>query len=567
MSTEQSLSERIVVPPPSPTEEQRAGGAANVPVPGVAGVDDAQHGTALAAAHTPTVPPAPAPAGTGQAVDEAGSEPGRPRMAFNPTVAPEQARAIPSQSTLSAEPPSATAAIGTEIPQPAGSKREEPDQHTALSAETVPAHDKVEIPSKKTDLGAELEAEIEAALSGAGSLALGDAAANLATDAAAVKAGAPSDQEPQPGAKVKGRVVSVHGDSIIVDLGTRNSGVVQTRQYEGAPLPEVGTVLDLVVEKIDPAEGLIHLHLPKAVVSKPAGNWHEVAEGQIVDCMVVKSNKGGLEVSISNLRGFLPAGQVDFGFVSNLDEFVGQKLRVKIIEVNQHKRNLVVSRRAFLEIARAEAREEIWKTLEVGKRYTGTVKTLKDYGAFVDIGGVDGLLHVGELSWGRVTHPKDVLAEGQQVEVQILSIDTEKSKISLGMRQLQQNPWQGVAERFPPSTVVHGKVTKTTEFGAFVELEPGIEGLVHISELDHRRVHRVTDVLQVGKEVDVQVLSIDLDKKRIALSLKALIAKPQQKEAKSDEDLAPSAGTQYERKRKGPLKGGGTGSGGMLFGS
>lgn len=549
MSTDQSLSERIVATTPSPAEEHREAGQANVPAP------EAASGREVANDRQPS------------SDSEAAGDPGRSRVSFNPTVAPEQSKAIPSTSTLVAERPATTTPVAA-VPDAGGAGREDVTLNVPPSAETVPAHDKVEIPSKKTDLGADLEAEIEAALSGAGSLVLGDVPAIAAAEVGAAHAGTSIDQEPQPGAKVKGRVVSVHGDSIIVDLGTRNSGVVQTRQYEGGTLPEVGAVLDLVVEKIDPAEGLIHLHLPKAVVSKPAGNWHEVAEGQIVDCMVVKSNKGGLEVSISNLRGFLPAGQVDFGFVSNLDEFVGQKLRVKIIEVNQHKRNLVVSRRAYLEIARAEAREQIWKTLEVGKRYTGTVKTLKDYGAFVDIGGVDGLLHVGELSWGRVTHPKDVLAEGQQVEVQILSIDTEKSKISLGMRQLQQNPWQGVAERFPPSTVVHGKVTKTTEFGAFVEIEPGIEGLVHISELDHRRVHRVTDVLQAGKEVDVQVLSIDLDKKRIALSLKALIAKPQQqKEVKSDEDLAPSAGTQYERKRKGPLKGGGTGSGGLLFGS
>lgn len=557
MSTEPTVSETDAA---TPVMSGTEGGA---PAGNGAAPDAAPPATAAAtpapeaAPVSPPVAPLVAPP-----VATDSTEAARPRVQFNPTVDPEQARAIPFQSTLKApeaapEPEVSDAQSLQDLDSQVGQAQQ------SASAEVVPSKEKVEIPSRKTDLGAELEAEIEAALSGAGSLVTGEAQATGEPGAATT----PTGGEPQPGAKVRGKVLSVHGDSIIVDLGTRASGVVQTRQYEGATLPEVGTVLDLVVDKYDQAEGLIHLHLPKAVVSKPAGNWHEVAEGQIVDCMVVKSNKGGLEVSISNLRGFLPAGQVDFGFVSNLDQFVGQKLRVKIIEVNQHKRNLVVSRRAFLEIERAEAREQIWKTLEVGQKYTGTVRTLKDYGAFVDIGGVDGLLHVAELTWGRVAHPRDLLAEGQQVDVQILAIDTEKSKISLGMRQLQQNPWLSVAERFPANTTAHGKVTKTTDFGAFVEIEPGIEGLVHISELDHRRVHRVTDVLQVGQEVDVQVLSVDLDKKRIGLSLKALIAKPQQqKEAKSDEDLAPSAGSQYERKRKGPLKGGGTGSGGNLFG-
>src|SRR6185295_1682472 len=216
-----------------------------------------------------------------------------------------------------------------------------------------------------------------------------------------------------------------------------------------------------------------------------------------------KTNKGGLEVNVSNLRGFMPAGQVDLGFCSNLEQFVGQKLRVKVLDVNPAKKNLVVSRRSFLEIAAAEAREEAWKHLQVGMKMPGRVKTVKDYGAFVDIGGVDGLLHVSEISWGRIGHPKEVLSEGQEIEVVILGIDREKSKISLGMKQLQASPWQNIAERFPPDTIVQGKVTKTTEFGAFIQLEAGVEGMVHISELDHKRVHRVTDVVQVGKEVEV----------------------------------------------------------------
>jgi small subunit ribosomal protein S1 len=476
-----------------------------------------------------------------------------PRVQLNPTVDPEQNKAIPS---LPSEPSVATA---TEPEPPDESLR-------APSAAGIPRQEeKVEIPAKSTQLDAELEAEIEAALAGQGSLALGDAVPNAAagTDAPRIA----GDTELHTGANVKGKVLSVHGDSVIVDLGTRASGIVPARGFDEGKLPEIGATLDLVVEKVDSAEGGIELRLARAGVSKPAGDWNAVAEGQIVDCIVTKSNKGGLEVDVSNLRGFLPAGQVDLAFCSNLEQFIGQKLRVKVLEVNPQKRNLVVSRRSFLEIAAAELREEAWKQLQVGMKLPGRVKTVKDYGAFVDIGGVDGLLHVSEISWSRIAHPREVLTEGQQIEVVILGIDREKSKISLGMKQLQASPWQNIAERFPPETIVHGKVTKTTDFGAFVQLEAGVEGMVHISELDHRRVHRVTDVLQVGQEVEVKVLSVDPSKKRIALSVKALIARPEAAPKKSDEDLAPSGGAVYERKRKDPLKGGGTGSGGLLFGN
>jgi small subunit ribosomal protein S1 len=388
----------------------------------------------------------------------------------------------------------------------------------------VAPREKVDIPSRGSALDAALEAEINAALEGGVSLALGEVPGETPAEA---EPGADRDLEIAAGTKVKAKVLSVHGDSVIVDIGARSSGVVPTRNFEPSKLPAVGAYLDVVIEKYEAAEGLIELQLAKASVSKPAGDWHAVAEGQIVDCMVTKVNKGGLEVSVSHLRGFLPAGQVDLVFCSNLEQFVGQKLRVKVMEVNPHKKNLVVSRRSFLEIAVAELREEAWKTLEVGQKRNGKVKTLKDYGAFVDIGGVDGLVHVSEISWGRVTHPRDVLSEGQDVEVVILSIDKEKGKIGLGMKQLQASPWQGIMERYPPSSTVHGKVTKTTEFGAFVELEPGVEGLVHVSEMSwtKKNVHP-GKIVSTSQEVEVQVLEVDPVKRRISLGLKQTMRNP-----------------------------------------
>ncbi|MFN0056250.1 MAG: 30S ribosomal protein S1 [Planctomycetales bacterium] len=438
-----------------------------------------------------------------------------------------------------------------------------PDAEVMPETQSRRRQDAAEIPAKAAALDAALEAEIEAALAGAGSLALGDAAPIEPGATPAVIGG---DTELLPGAKVKGKVVSVHGENVIVDLGTRASGLVPARTFPEGKLPEPGAQLDLVVEKYDVSEGLLELRPAKSGVSKPAGDWNAIAEGQIVDCMVTKTNKGGLEVNVSNLRGFMPAGQVDMSFCSNLEQFVGQKLRVKVMEVNAQKRNLVVSRRSFLEISLAEVREESWNRLQVGMKIPGKVKTVKDFGAFVDVGGVDGLVHVSDMAWARIGHPKELVSEGQEVEVVVLGIDRENSKLSLGMKQLQANPWQTITERYPPDTIVMGKVTKTAEYGAFVQLEPGVEGMVHISELDHRRVVRVTDVVTVGKEVEVKVLSVDPGKKRISLSIKALISRPEAAPKKTDEDLAPSGGALYERKRKDPLKGGGTGSGGMLFG-
>jgi small subunit ribosomal protein S1 len=326
----------------------------------------------------------------------------------------------------------------------------------------------------------------------------------------------------------------------------------------------VGEEFLVIADKFDAENGVILVNLPKAT-RRPKGNWEELSVGQIVDCYVNKTNKGGLEVTVSNMRAFLPASQVDLGFVSSLETYVGQKFPVQITEVNPAKRNLVVSRRVLLIQERKEAASQFWQNVEVGQQFAGVVKTIKDYGAFVDLGGVDGFLHVGEMSWSRIKHPSDILQEGAQIDVVILSLDREKQKIGLGMRQLAQNPWALAADKYAVGRTVSGKVTRVTDFGAFVELEAGVEGLIHISELDHRRVKRVADVLTVGQEVQAQVLEVQPDRQRISLSLKALKEKP---EAPKDEDLAPGKGQAYERKRKEPLRGGtGSGNAGGLFGN
>lgn len=490
------------------------------------------------------------------------------RVQLNPAVDPSQVKAIPSRGAMEtpAAPESTQSASQEQAPPPgeaaadAATEAGEQPQPATAPAAAAP----VEIP-RDQELDADLEAEINAALAG------GDeppaAVEADSPEAAGVTAGAGEEEALEEGRRLKGKVQSVHGENVFVELGYRAPGVIPLRQFESAEPPAVGQELEVVVSRFDPEEGLIDVNLPRGR-QRIQGNWDAVSAGQVVDCMVTKTNKGGLEVNVGNIRGFLPAGQVDTRFVSDLEPYVGQKLTVKIIEANRHKRNLVVSRRAFLEEERKAAEESLWKTLETGQRFTGTIKTIKDYGAFVDIGGVDGFLHIGQISWARINHPSEVIREGQEVEVEIVSLDEDKKKIGLSMRQLAQNPWKTAEETLAPGSRAAGRVTRIMDFGAFVELMPGVEGLVHISELDYKRVKRVSDVLKVGQEIEVQVLDVDLERQRISLSLKALKAKPEDAEGKpSDEDLAPGGGQDYVRKRKGPLKGGtGSGSGG-LFGN
>ena len=508
----------------------------STPVEG--GATPAPESTPVSTPVAAETPPASTPETAPQPAETVASSeaPERPKVKLNPTVDPG-ARAVPS---LSAEE-------ANQAGEPTGGP----------SATYVPPSGPIEIPnSKETQLDAETEAEIAQALA-SGELP------TVSGDIVIPTTSVPTllnEEELESGARLKAKVQAIPGENVILDLGYRSSGCVPTKQFDGK-LPELGSVIDVVVDKVVAGEGLIYCNLPRA--SRQVSGWNEVQVGQIVDCLVTKTNKGGLEVQINTIRGFLPAGQVEIGFVSSLETYVGQKLRVKVTEVNPQKRNLVVSRRQVLEVERGEKREEMWKTIAVGQNHFGVVKTIKEYGAFVDLGGVDGLLHVGEISWSRINHPSDVLKEGQQIEVVIVQIDQEKNKVSLGMKQLQRNPWTEIETKYPINSSVTGKVTRTTEFGAFVELETGIEGLIHISELEYRRVHRVNDVVKEGQEVVTKVLSIDLPKKRIALSLKQMQAPPAS--AKKEEPEIPQAAP-YERKRKGDLKGGTGGSGPLRFG-
>jgi predicted RNA-binding protein with RPS1 domain len=363
---------------------------------------------------------------------------------------------------------------------------------------------------------------------------------------------APAELEPE--SRHHGTVISIHRDDVFLEIGGHLQGVVSLNIFDTPPEP--GAVVEVMVSRFDPAEGLYELTLPGAAVE--VGDWSEVAEGMVVEARVTGHNKGGLECEVNRLRGFIPASQISMYRVEDLAQFVDQKFPCVVTEANAEKRNLVLSRRAILERERAEAKEKIMASLEVGQTREGTVRSLQSFGAFVDLGGVDGLIHISQLSWDRVKHADEVLQVGQKVKVNVLKIDPQTGKIGLGFRDLSENPWETAARDYPARTPVKGRVTRITDFGAFVRLGPGVEGLVHISELSHKRVFRVTDVLSEGQDVEVMVLSVDPEQQRISLSLKALEAKPAaaQKEAAADEPPESETPRPAAKKRKTPLRGG-----------
>jgi len=357
--------------------------------------------------------------------------------------------------------------------------------------------------------------------------------------------------ELEPESRHKAKVVTVHRDNVFVEIAGQHQGSISLRNFANPPEPD--TILEVQVSRLNAADGFYELTLPGGAVD--IGDWSEVAEGLVVEARVTGHNKGGLECEVSKLRGFIPASQVSLYRVEDLSQFVGQTLNCVITEANPEKRNLVLSHRAVLERDKAEAKEKLLATLEVGQVREATVRSLQDFGAFVDLGGVDGLIHISQLSWDRIKHASEVLEIGQKVKVKIQKIDPQSGKIGLAFRDLAENPWANAARDFPARSRVKGRVSRLMDFGAFVRLAPGVEGLVHISELSYKRVFRVSDVLAEGQEVEVQVQSVDPEAQRISLSLKALEARPETAKA-APEPEEPEVPAAPPKKRKTPLKGG-----------
>lgn len=441
----------------------------------------------------------------------------------------EDSTAFPAISVLAApqpdlplvaetlEPQGTTSSVGEEtiegLVAATSTEAALPEMAVATPALPTAPSGKIQPPSIRGALSADLEQEFQAAL------------ADVSLDAlisGSEVVGAQAVLEPE--SRHMARVAAVGRDDVFLELGGRDQAVIPLKVFSEPP--QLGAVLEVVIVRYNQEDGFYEATLPLAAAE--IGDWSQIAEGMLVEARITGHNTGGLECEVNRLRGFIPVSQISLYRVENLEEFVGQKLTCLVTEANPQRRNLVLSRRAVLEREREEARRAILESLAPGQVREGVVRKILDFGAFVDLGsGVDGLLHVSQLGWGRVKHPSEVVQEGQKIRVRVDKVDPATKKISLSYKDLLENPWKDADRKYTPNMVVRGKVVKIMEFGAFVELEPGVEGLVHISELSHKRVARVSDVVKEGDEVDVTVLSVDTNSQRISLSMKSVGPPPE----------------------------------------
>ncbi|HVD66049.1 MAG TPA: 30S ribosomal protein S1 [Gaiellaceae bacterium] len=328
------------------------------------------------------------------------------------------------------------------------------------------------------------------------------------------------------GEVVRGKVVRVDKDEVLIDIGYKSEGVIPVselsirRSVNPADEVQIGDEIDALVMTKEDAEGRLILSKKRARFEMAWKRIEEAAEsGEPVEGTVIEVVKGGLILDLG-VRGFLPASLVDIRRVQDLDEFMSQTLRCKVIELNRSRNNVVLSRRAVLEEERKEMRQAILDRLAPGDVVTGTISNIVYFGAFVDLEGIDGLIHISELSWSHVNHPSELLEIGQEVQVKVLDIDRERQRISLGLKQTQSDPWQQVIDTYDQGDVVEGRVTKVVTFGAFIEVVPGVEGLVHISELAEHHVENPREVVTQGETVKARIIEMDAERRRLSLSLK-----------------------------------------------
>jgi small subunit ribosomal protein S1 len=334
----------------------------------------------------------------------------------------------------------------------------------------------------------------------------------------------------KPGEVVKGRIVQIANGLVTVDIGYKSEGQIPVEEFrdrDGGIQIHAGDDVDVYFEATEGETGSVSLSRAKAEQVKV---WRDIEQayndGLPIEGLIVGKVKGGLKVDIG-VSAFLPGSHADLRPTRNLDRFIGQKGRFAILKFNRSRGNVVVSRRAVLEKERLSLKEETLRVLEEGIILEGTVKNITDYGAFVDLGGLDGLLHITDMSWGRISHPSEVINVGDQIKVVVLKYDPERERVSLGMKQILPDPWLTAAERFPTGTRIRGKVVSITDYGAFVELEKGVEGLIHVSEMSWtKRVTHPSKLLEVGAEVEVQVLDVDPTNRRISLGLKQVEPNP-----------------------------------------
>jgi len=329
------------------------------------------------------------------------------------------------------------------------------------------------------------------------------------------------------GSIVKGTVIEVRPKEALVDIGYKSEGVVSGNEFEDIKAVKVGDEIDVLIEKLEDKEGMVVLSKEKAEFKK---NWERILsicnEGGTIAGKVKAIVKGGLVVNIG-VEAFLPASQIDVSTPKNLLQYVGNTYEFKVVKINQERQNIVLSRRELIEQERTERRQKLLTEMTPGDIRKGTVKNITDFGAFIDLNGIDGLLHITDMSWGRIGHPSEILKVGQDVDVVVLDINREKERVSLGLKQKLANPWDNIEQKFPVGAKVKGKVVNLVPYGAFVELEPGIEGLVPVTELSWtKRIAKPSDVLKPDQEIEAVVLGINREEQKISLGLRQLETNP-----------------------------------------
>ena len=329
------------------------------------------------------------------------------------------------------------------------------------------------------------------------------------------------------GTIVKGRIIERRPREVMVDIGYKSEGAIDLSEFSSADDLAIGQEIEVLLERLENEDGQVILSRQKAAHKQ---NWDKILKlseaGKTVQGLVRGIVKGGLMVDVG-VEAFLPSSQIDINPPKNLREFLGQTLECRIVKLNEDRKNVVLSRRELIEEERNEKRSKLLSHLDKGAKVKGRVKNLTEFGAFVDLDGLDGLLHVTDMTWGRLGHPSEMLQTGQEIEVIVLEIDKERLRVSLGMKQMSENPWDKIAEKYPVNLKVRGKITSLVPYGAFIQLEPGVEGLVHVSELSWtRRINRPSDVLQDGQEIDAIVISVSKEEQKLSLSVRHLEANP-----------------------------------------
>src|ERR1700726_2895739 len=329
------------------------------------------------------------------------------------------------------------------------------------------------------------------------------------------------------GSIVKGRVLEIRPREVLVDIGYKSEGVIPASEFDDMGDVEVGDEVEVLLEKLENEDGMVVLSKEKAAHKQ---NWDKIVkvfEGDgLIKGKVKAVVKGGLTVNIG-VEAFLPGSQIDIVPPKDLQQFVGNTYDFKIVKINDERKNVVLSRREIIEQERAEKRGRFLETVKLGDTVKGMVKNLTGFGAFIDLDGMDGLLHITDMTWGRLTHPSELLKIGQEIDVVVLDINKEKERVSLGLKQTQRNPWDKIEERFPVGATVHGKVTNLVPYGAFVEIEEGVEGLIHVSELSWtKRITRPSDVLTQGQEIEAVVLGVNKEEQKISLGVRQLDPNP-----------------------------------------